>query len=83
MNGGYVIIDCSGLNLGSLGKVDGIYAKVKAAIDAEKPLYLGNVVNGTTKFSPIPAFGGVEEGGVFVSFEPVTIHITTGDVVSV
>ena len=35
MNGGYAIVDCIGLNLGSLGKVDGIYAKVKAAIDAK------------------------------------------------
>lgn len=83
MNGGYAIIDCTGLNLGSVGKVDGIYSRVKAALDAKKPFYLGNVVNGSTKFSPIPAFGGYEDGGVFVSFEPVTIHITTGDVVSI
>lgn len=83
MNGGYAIIDCTGLNLGNPGTVSGLYAKVKSALDAKKPFWLFNVVNGTTAFSPIPAFGGTEDGGVFVSFEPVTIHISTSDVVTI
>lgn len=83
MNGGYAMIDCTGLDLNSLGTVSGLYKKAKAAIDAKKPIWLCNVKNGTTEFSPIPAFGGTESGGVFISFEPVTIHITTADVVTI
>lgn len=80
MNGGYALIDCSGLDLGELGKVDGLYAKAKAAIATEKPIVLYNIVNSTQKFTPITAFGGVESStSVFLSFVPVTIHIDNTD----
>ena len=38
MNGGYAIIDCSGVDLGDLGTVTGFYARVKDAIKTGKPL---------------------------------------------
>lgn len=82
MNGGYALIDCTGLDLNNLGTVNGLYAQVKAAVDNDKPILLVNVKNNTQKFSPIPAFGGIEQAGVFVSFVPVTLHITSSDVVS-
>lgn len=84
MNGGYVMVDCMGLDLGELGTVTGLYNKVKTAIGANKPIQLYNLKNGTQKFTPIPAFGGVESASsVFVSFVPVTLHISSSDVVTI
>ena len=82
-NGGYVIVDCTGLDLGELGTVTGLYEKVKTAIDTNKPIILSGIVNGDQGFTPISAFGGVESASsVFLSFFPVTIHISNLDVVT-
>lgn len=82
MNGGYALVDCTGLDLGDLGEVPGIYKAVKSAVETGKVIVLANIVNSTQSFSPITAYGGIEESGVFVSFFPVTLHITDEDVVS-
>lgn len=80
---GYVMIDCTGLDLGNPSTVTGLYKQLDAAIKSGKLVLLENVVNGTTKFSPIPAFAGVEDAGIFASFVPVTIHVTSQDVVTI
>lgn len=83
MNGGYAMIDCSGIDLNNLGTVTGIYDKVKEGIETEKILILSGIVNDEQNFTPIVAFGGVESAtSVFVSFFPVTLHISNLDVVS-
>lgn len=83
MNGGYAMVDCSGLDLNTLGTVTGLYQKVKAAIGTEKPIVLSGIVNDEQEFTPIVAFGGVEsETSVFLSFFPVTLHISNLDVVT-
>lgn len=82
MNGGYALIDCTGLDLNDLGAVPGIYDSVKAAVTNGKPIVLVGVVNDAQAFSPITAYGGIEASGVFVSFFPVTLHISDEDVVS-
>ena len=82
MNGGYALINAKGLDLNNLGKVDGIYNEILNAVNNNKTIVLCGVVNGTQAFSPITAYGGIEEAGVFVSFYPVTLHVTSGDVVS-
>ena len=63
MVGGYTMVDATGLNLGSLTTVTGIYKKLMAAYNADKPVWLYNVVNGTAKFTPIPAFIALEVEG--------------------
>lgn len=81
--GGYSIIDCTGVDLGNLGTVSGLYEKAKAAIVTGKPLILKGVVNSTQKFTDMVAYGGVESStSVFLSFFPVTLHISNQDVVS-
>lgn len=43
-------------------------------------MVLYGMVNGEQSFSPIVAYGGVEsENSVFVSFFPVTLHISNAD----
>lgn len=83
VKGGYVLIDCTGLDLAELGTVTGLYNQLDAAIKAGKFILLANVENDGTNFTPIPSFGGYDDDGIFVSFEPVTIHVSTSDVVTI
>lgn len=82
-NPGYVMVDCTGLDLGDLGTVTGLYAKVKGAVQSGKPIVLGGIVNGDQGFTPIVAYGGIESTtSVFLSFFPITLHISSSDVVT-
>ncbi len=83
MNGGYALVDCTGVDLSNLGTVNGLYSKLDSAIKSGKFILLANIVNGDINFSPIPSFGGYDDDGIFMSFEPVTIHVTSSDVVSI
>lgn len=84
MNGGYSMVDCAGLDLGNPGTVSGLYAQVKNAVKSDKPIYLYNLVNGEQAFTPIVAYGGVESStSVFLSFFPITLHISNSDVVTI
>lgn len=84
LNGGYAMIDCSGLDLGNLGTVSGLYTKAKNAVKTGKPLVLCNVVNGTQGFTPIMGYGGEESStSIFISFFPITIHISNTDAVTI
>lgn len=83
MNGGYAMVNCAGVDLGNLGTVPGLYNQVKAAIATNKPIMLYGLVNGSQEFTPVPAFGGVESStSVFLSFVPVTIHVSSSNVVT-
>ena len=80
MNGGYCMVDFAGVDLANLGTKTGIYEKTKAALATGKPLVLYGLKNSTQEFSPIVAFGGEESASsVFVSFFPVTLHISNED----
>lgn len=77
------MIDFSGVDLGNLGTVSGIYEKTKLAVDTGKPLVISGIVNGEQGFTSIVAYGGVESAtSVFVSFFPVTLHISNTDVIT-
>lgn len=83
MNGGYSMVDFTGCDLGNLGTVTGIYKRTKEAIETGKPLVLSGIVNGEQAFTPIVAFGGAESAtSVFVSFFPVTLHISNADAIT-
>lgn len=84
MNGGCVIIDCSGVDLGDLGTVTGFYARVRDALKTEKPIVLSGIVNGTQTFTPIVAYGGTESAtSVFLSFYPITLHVSSDDEITI
>ncbi len=83
MTNGYTLIDCAGVDLGDLGTVPGLYKQIKDALSTGKPLILENIVNSTQGFSPINAYGGSESStSVFLSFFPITLHISNSDVVT-
>ena len=80
MNGGYSMIDFSGVDLGNLGTKTGLYKAIKESVNTGKPLVLCGIVNGDQSFSPIVAYGGEESSSsVFVSFFPVTLHVSSSD----
>lgn len=77
------MIDFSGCDLGNLGTLTGIYKRTKEAIATGKPLVFSGMVNGEQAFTPIVAYGGVESAtSVFVSFFPVTLHISNTDAIT-
>ena len=83
MNGGYAMIDFSGVDLSNLGTKTGAYNSAKSAIETEKPIVIYGIKNGAQEFTPITAYGGIESAtSVFLSFFPVTIHISNEDVIS-
>lgn len=83
MKGGYVIVDFSGVDLSNLGTKTGIYAEVSAALKTGKPVVIRGIKNNTQYFTDIVGYGGVESStSVFLSFFPVTLHISNEDVIS-
>ena len=83
MNGGYVMIDLTGVDLSELGVHDGAYEAVKNAVTIGKPVVISGLVNGSQGFSPIVAYGGEESStSVFLSFFPITLHISNNDEIS-
>ncbi len=58
MNGGYINVDCGGLNLlaESAQTIAGIYDRVKTAWLTGKPIYAYNCMWGDSPISPIPVF---------------------------
>lgn len=83
MNGGYCLLDFTGVDLGNLGTVPGIYNATKNAVKTGKPIVITGVVNGDQAFTPITAYGGTESAtSVFLSFFQVTLHIANTDVIT-
>lgn len=77
------MVDFTGCDLGNLGTVTGIYKRTKEAIETGKPFVLSGIVNGEQAFTPMVAYGGVESAtSVFVSFFPVTLHISNADAIT-
>lgn len=54
MKTGYQILDGSGINLSSLGKVDGFYKKAQEALKINKPCFLEGVTKSGETCVPIP-----------------------------
>lgn len=83
IKGGYAMVDFTGLDLSNPGTISGIYAKTKEALATGKPVVISGIVNGDQAFTPMVAYGGVESStSVFLSFFPVTLHISNLDAIT-
>lgn len=60
VKGGYSLVDCTGFDFGTLGKVTGIYNKMLTAYKSNKLVILEHTKNGDAKFTPIPCFLATE-----------------------
>ena len=84
MEGGYIMIDCAGLDLGEPGTVAGLYDRLAAAIKTNKMITLYNLKNGDFNFTPVSAFASRESStSIAVSFFPVVLHVSNLDVVTI
>ena len=84
IKGGYAMVDFTGLDLSNPGTISGIYAKTKEALETGKPVVISGIVNGDQAFTPMVAYGGVESAtSVFLSFFPITLHISNLDAITI
>lgn len=84
IKGGYAMVDFTGLDLSDPGTISGIYAKTKAALETGKPVVISGIVNGDQAFTPMVAYGGIESStSVFLSFFPITLHISNLDAITI
>ena len=59
MNGGYIMVDCMGLELTETDpqSIEGIWEKAKEAIKANKPIIAHNSTYAAAPVSPVTCFG--------------------------
>lgn len=87
MNGGYVMIDCSGVDL-TKGEtpqtVTGLYAKVQAGMKTGKPMYAYGMIWGSGKpVNPVQVFCVQFDNYVIGTASTLQIHVTSSDVVTI
>lgn len=87
-NGGYVLVDFSGVNLITFdtpqATANPVYDSISNAIDNNKPVYVSNLAIGPTNISPlnVPFYktaSGIQ--GMFSTFGVSVGHTDDGDVV--
>ena len=85
MNSGYVLIDCTGLDLKgeTTQTVSGIYQKCATALASGKPAYAGNVAWGDEKTSPISVMLTVDSGKITASACTLRLDISSDDSVKI
>lgn len=81
MNGGYAMIDLTGLDLAedSEQTLDGVYAKAVRAMSLNKPIVLNNLKSGTADCTPTYARAMLDDTSVILAFEATTVTITSAD----
>lgn len=87
MKGGYTMIDCTGLDYtkGSTEQtMTGLYAKLKTAIKANKPIIAYNGTWGEHQMSPILCFAQEETSTLIIATaSTLQIRVTSSDVVTI
>lgn len=83
MKTGYHVVDATGFDLNSPGKVDGIYAKLKNACQIKKVVYLENCVYSALNYTSIPAvLADAGDGGIYIDTPNGSFTCSTADVIS-
>ena len=83
MKTGYHVVDATGFDLSSPGKVDGIYAKFKTACQIKKPVFLENCVYSAVSYTPIPAvLANAGDSGIYIDTPNGSFTCSTADVIS-
>ena len=86
IKGGYIMIDCGGLNLlaSEPQTISGLYAKVKKAYELNKPIYAVNCVYGSgVKMSPIHVFTINESGTMIGTASILQVRVASDDSVTI
>ena len=86
MNGGYFMIDATGVNLSAADAVtvNGLYTKVYTAMDSGKPVIFNNVLNGSNGlYTPICVACSLSAGVITVHTPYKSFTIATDDTVTI
>lgn len=87
MNGGYSMIDCTGLDLtkGSAEQtISGIYSGTQKCMESGKPIFANNCVWGTDGIvTPIAVMAIQFPGYIIVTASTLQIVITENDVITI
>lgn len=82
---GYVMVDCTGLNLNTSSEqtITGIYAKAKAALDSGKPCIAANCNMSGAPCSPCSVIAWEEGTTIIATGHVLRLSITDADKVTV
>lgn len=86
MNGGYILVNCKGLNLlaQSSQTINGLYKESVAAMDSGKPVIAANCVYGTdVPTSPVHVMGTIEGDYVIFTTSILQIKVKNDDTVTI
>lgn len=86
MNGGYIMIDCTGLDLikGQTPQtITGIFNTVKNAMKTNKPMYCVNANWDGAFCSPIQVFAIEFDSYIIVTTSTLQVKITNEDVITI
>lgn len=84
-NSGYVLVDCTGLDLSDSTEQDipGIYDRAKAALETGKPCYACNAKWDTMPASPISVVAWMEGTTIVATGHVMRVEIASDDGVTV
>lgn len=86
MNGGYILVDCAGLDLSSAEaqSISGIWKKAVAAIKAQKPIIAENCTYGEAPVSPVTCFGWyLADDEIVIVGATLHVHVKDDDTATV
>ena len=86
MNGGYILVDCSGidLSLSTAQEVSGIWDKAVKAMKQDKPIIAHGCKYGTAAVSPVTTFGWwIAADEIVIVGATLHCHIKDDDTVTV
>ena len=82
MNGGYINVDCSGLELYDSTKqtITGIWDKAVTALKSEKPIHVYGCTYNDALVSPVPVFGWyIAADEIVIVGATLHVHIKNDD----
>ena len=85
-NGGYIMVDCKGLDLsiGTAQEIDGIWNEADRAIKAGKPIVAGGALYGTAPVTPVTGFGWrIAADEIVIVGATLHVHIKNNDTATV
>ncbi len=86
MNGGYIMVNCTGLNLSETDpqSISGIWNEAKKAIAANKPIVAYGAIYGSADVSPVPVFGWyLAEDEIVIVGATLHVHVKDDDTATV
>ena len=85
MNGGYIIVDCSGIELNTAEKqtIAGIRAQIDKAYKANKPVYAYNLTWNSLTATPIQIMLTVEDNNIIGTASTLQLIVDKADGVTI